>query len=102
VDSYRNVLGLAAVTIVQAYLGSQEDLRDSDEARVEFAKYALDHLRFTFKKTKGDVSVGVQPYTFTSANMQGRTFEDFSMVPWCYKPLPRTSPPLAAPVGLLE
>jgi hypothetical protein len=53
------VIGSAGVTIVLAYLDSDDDLHDSDDARVEFAKYALDHLRFMFKKTNGEVEVRV-------------------------------------------
>ena len=53
------MIGSAGVTIVLAYLNSDNDLHDSDDACVEFAKYALDHLRFMFKKTNGEVEVRV-------------------------------------------
>jgi hypothetical protein len=58
------VIGSSGVTIVLAALDSQDELRDSDDARVEFAKYALDHCRFTFKKSSGDVDVRAQLYTY--------------------------------------
>ncbi|KAG2110497.1 hypothetical protein DEU56DRAFT_920176 [Suillus clintonianus] len=53
-DSYRSFIGSAAIAIVIAYLESQDTLKHSDDNRVEFATYALDKLRFLYKKANGD------------------------------------------------
>ena len=95
------MIGSASVTIVLAYLESEDDLRDSDDARVEFAKYALDHLRFMFKKTKGEVEVRVQLYTsFSTLTSSYRISEASSLACWCFKHLQRTSLLLAVPARL--
>ncbi|KAG1837629.1 hypothetical protein DFJ58DRAFT_734231 [Suillus subalutaceus] len=53
-DSYRSFIGSVAIAIIIAYLESQDKLKDSDNNRVEFAKYTLDKLRFLYKKANGD------------------------------------------------
>ena len=68
-DSWRSSIGSTALSVLIAYFESRDDLQDSDESRAEFANYALDKLRFCYKKADGDdeeVSVyymyGVQSY----------------------------------------
>jgi hypothetical protein len=59
-DSWRCSIGSAALSILIAYFESDDNIRDSDEGRNAFAQYALDKLRFCFKKAIGedeDVSV---------------------------------------------
>jgi hypothetical protein len=58
-DSWRSSIGSAALSILIAYFESQDDLRDSDESRAEFADHALDKLRFCYKKADGDEEVCV-------------------------------------------
>ena len=58
------MIGSTGLAVVLAFLDSQDGLCESDDARVEFTKYALDHCRFTFKKSSGDVEVRVQSYTY--------------------------------------
>ena len=53
-----------------AYFDAQDNLRDSDENRVEFATYALDELRFCYKKAPGDdpeVRVLISVYVHVNA-----------------------------------
>jgi hypothetical protein len=45
---------LAGIAILTAYFESQDELKDSNENRIEFAKYALDKLRFLYHKADGD------------------------------------------------
>jgi hypothetical protein len=53
-DSWRNAIGSSALSILIGFFESQDDLRESDEKRAEFADYALDKLRFCYKKANGD------------------------------------------------
>lgn len=53
-DSWRSSIGSAALSIVTAYFELEEDLKDSDEDRAEFAEFALDKLRFCYKKADGN------------------------------------------------
>jgi hypothetical protein len=53
-DSYRSAIRSAAISILTAYFESQDELKDSDENRQEFTKYALDNLRFLYRKADGD------------------------------------------------
>jgi hypothetical protein len=53
-DSSHSTTGSSGIAITVAYCKSQEDLKDSDENRVEFAKYALDKLRFCYQRADGD------------------------------------------------
>lgn len=53
-DSWRSSIGSAALSVLIAYFESQEDLKDSDDNRAEFAEYALDKLRFCYKKADGN------------------------------------------------
>jgi hypothetical protein len=52
-DSWRNAIGSTAVSIVISYIEEQENLKDSDEDCAEFAEFALDKLRFCYKKADG-------------------------------------------------
>jgi len=54
VDSWYNAIGSAAVTTVLGFCDSEDELVDSDENRVEFAKYHLENLRFLYRKADGD------------------------------------------------
>jgi len=94
-DSWRNNIGSAAIAILIAYFESPDELRDTDESRAEFADYALDKLRFCFKKADGDdeeVSVyllcSVYIHIYTT---QRRIFGDFTKVPLFFKLLVNTS-----------
>ncbi|KAG1860199.1 hypothetical protein DFJ58DRAFT_840080 [Suillus subalutaceus] len=53
-DSYRSFIGSAAIAIAIAYLESQDTLKHSDDNCVKFTTYALDKLRFLYKKANGD------------------------------------------------
>ncbi|KAG0705983.1 hypothetical protein DFH29DRAFT_1028190 [Suillus ampliporus] len=53
-DSCRSFIGSAAIAIVITYLKSQDTLKHSDDNCVEFTTYALDKLRFLYKKANGD------------------------------------------------
>jgi hypothetical protein len=53
-DSWRNVIGSTGIVVLLAFLDSQEDLRDSDENRVKFAKYYREDLRFIFRDSDHD------------------------------------------------
>ena len=50
-DSWRNLIGSAGIAILLAFCDSQDDLRNSDEGRMEFAKYYLKDLRFLYTDT---------------------------------------------------
>jgi hypothetical protein len=43
---------LSDIAVLLAFLDAQEDLRDSDEERIDFAKYYLEDLRFLYKDTE--------------------------------------------------
>jgi hypothetical protein len=92
-DSYRSAIGSAAISILTAYFESQDELKDSDENRQEFAKYALDNLRFLYRRGDGDdktVSVRIV-LLFFGTDTRYRNFGDFIKVhSWC-KLLPLTS-----------
>ena len=53
-DSWRNVIGSAGITVLLAFCDSQEDLWNSDEERVEFAKFFLKDLCFLYRDTNYD------------------------------------------------
>ena len=53
-DSYHSTTGSLGIVITVTYCESQEDLKDSDENCVEFAKYTLGKLRFCYKRVDGD------------------------------------------------
>ncbi|KAF8222298.1 hypothetical protein L208DRAFT_1323430 [Tricholoma matsutake] len=53
-DSWHNVVGSTGIAVLLAFLDAQEDLRDSDEECIEFAKYYLEDLRFLYKDTEHD------------------------------------------------
>jgi hypothetical protein len=59
-DSWRNAIGSTALSVLIAYFESkdedpdQDDSEDPDESRAKFAEFALDKLRFCFKKADGD------------------------------------------------
>jgi hypothetical protein len=53
-DSWRNVIGSAGIAVLLAFCDSQEDLQNSDEERVEFAKYFLSDLRFLYRDADHD------------------------------------------------
>jgi hypothetical protein len=47
-DSWRNVIGSNGIAIILAFFASQDDYRDSDTARQEFASELLVDLRFAY------------------------------------------------------
>ena len=49
---WRNVVGSTGIAVLLVFLDAQEDLQDSDEERIEFAKYYLEDLRFLYKDTE--------------------------------------------------
>jgi len=53
-DSWHNIIGSAGIAILLAFCDMQEDLRDSDEERIEFAKYYLEDLCFLYVNTDHD------------------------------------------------
>jgi hypothetical protein len=53
-DSWRNVIGSAGITVLLAFCDTQDSLQDSDEEHVEFAKYYLEDLRFSYQVSKHD------------------------------------------------
>jgi len=53
-DSWRNIVGSAGISVVLVFCDSDDDLRDSDGERVEFAKYYLGDLRFLYRDADGD------------------------------------------------
>jgi hypothetical protein len=58
--------------IVLTYLDSQDELKDSDENRQEFAEYALNNLRFLYKKANGeDKSVCAAYYSCLWPSLHG-------------------------------
>ena len=53
-DSWCNAIGSTGIAVVLAFCDSEEELANSDEERVEFAKYYLEGLRFLYRDTDGD------------------------------------------------
>ena len=53
-DSWHCSIGSSALSILIAYFESQDNLQDSDEGCADFTEYALDKLRFCYKKAEGD------------------------------------------------
>ena len=53
-DSWHNVIGSAGIMVLLAFCDSQEDLWNSDEEHMEFAKYFLKDLCFLYKDTDND------------------------------------------------
>jgi hypothetical protein len=53
-DSWCNVIGSAGIAVLLAFCDTQEILQDSDEERVEFAKYYLENLRFLYRESEHD------------------------------------------------
>ena len=53
-DSWRNVIGSTGIAIFLAFFNSQPDLQDSDEERIDFAKYYLENLRFLYRDSDCD------------------------------------------------
>ena len=51
-DSWRNVVGSTGIAILLTFLDTQEDLRDSDEEHIKFARYYLEDLCFLYKDTE--------------------------------------------------
>ena len=88
-DSWRSSIGSTALSILIAFFESQDNLRDSDENRAEFADYLLDKLRFCYKKADGDdeeVSVYLTCMVYTHINTtQCRIFGAFIKVPLSFK-----------------
>jgi len=42
-------MGSTGIAVLLAFMDSQDELRDSDENHVIFAKYYLENLRFLYK-----------------------------------------------------
>jgi hypothetical protein len=93
-DSWRSSIGSTALSILIAFFESQDNLRDSDESRAEFADDALDKLRFCYKKADGDdeeVSVYLACMVHIYINTtQCRIFGDFIKVVLLFKLLVHT------------
>jgi len=54
VDLWCNIVGSAGISIILAFCDSDDDLWDSDEEHVEFAKYYLGDLHFLYQDPDGD------------------------------------------------
>jgi hypothetical protein len=75
-DSWRSSIGSTALSVLIAFFESHENLKDSDDNRAEFAEYALDKLRFCYKKANGDdEEVGV--FVFVLCSCQRYLLQDF-------------------------
>lgn len=61
-DSWLSSIGSTAISVVIAYFESQED--DSDDSHAEFSQYALDKLRFCYKKSDGEDEGYVAPFIY--------------------------------------
>lgn len=48
------MIGSNGIAILMAFFDTQPELRDSDEERVEFAKYYLENLRFLYKDSENE------------------------------------------------
>jgi hypothetical protein len=53
-DSWRCAIGSTALSVLIAFFESQDQLRNSNENCAEWSEYALDKLRFCYKKADGD------------------------------------------------
>ncbi|KIM89612.1 hypothetical protein PILCRDRAFT_84589 [Piloderma croceum F 1598] len=53
-SKWRSSFGSAAIAIVNAFFDGNNDYRDSDTMRQEFATHMLDKLRFVYHHNKGD------------------------------------------------
>jgi hypothetical protein len=57
-DSWRRTIGSTGISTLLAFFDSQEHLRDSDEARQDFAKNYMEQFRFLYDDFGGeDVTV---------------------------------------------
>ena len=91
-DSWRSSIGSTALSVLIAFFESHENLKDSDDNRAEFAEYALDKLRFCYKKANGDdeevgVFVFVLPECVHANATYCRIFEDFIKAVSLFRPL---------------
>jgi hypothetical protein len=62
-DSWCNVIGSAGIAILLVFCDSQDDLHNSDEEHVEFAKYYLKDLCFLYTDTDHDDKKVCNPNT---------------------------------------
>jgi len=53
-DSWQNAIGSTSITAILMFCDSQEDLQDSDEEHMEFAKNYLKDLRFLYQDADND------------------------------------------------
>lgn len=53
-DSWRNVIGSNGIAVLMAFFDDQPDLRNSDEERINFAKFYLENLRFLYKDSENE------------------------------------------------
>jgi hypothetical protein len=53
-DSWRATIGSTGIAIVMAFCDSHPDIAESDEDRVEFAKFYLENYRFLYRDSEGD------------------------------------------------
>jgi hypothetical protein len=53
-DSWRSAIGSAGITLLLSFCESEDDLKDSDEARIKFAKKYLDGYRFMYRDTDSE------------------------------------------------
>jgi hypothetical protein len=96
-DSWRSIFGSTAISVVQSFCDSREDLRDSDEARQEFASHYIENSRFSFKDTSNKdhlVRKSVIPYVMLltiACAMPFRNGRGSSVAPWSFKPSLHTS-----------
>lgn len=55
------------IAVILSYFESQPDLKNSDDARQDFAKYMLENLRFLYLSSDGSDKKASVPYiVFTS------------------------------------
>ena len=47
-------MGSTGIAVLLAFMDSNDELRDSDEDRVVFAKYYLENLRFLYKDSENE------------------------------------------------
>ena len=76
-DSWRSSIGSSAISVLNAYFDRKENLKDSDEARVETAEYALDKLRFCYKKAESDDEEVSIYYVLCSFTILNYLIQDF-------------------------
>lgn len=48
-DSWRNVIGSNGIAVLMAFFDARKNLRNSDEERINFAKFYLENFRFLYK-----------------------------------------------------